>query len=169
MSELLAAPRFEVVFDDLRGRVFALARHLTGSRAEAEDVVQETFLAVHQALGGFRGECALSTWVLRIAIHAAYRVRARRRQHVALDAGVEVPDGAPRPDELAAAREDARRLTAALEGLSAEQRTVLSLFAVEGLAHDEIAEILGIPIGTVWSRLHGARKKLALALGEGQT
>jgi RNA polymerase sigma-70 factor, ECF subfamily len=63
------------------------------------------------------------------------------------------------------ARLDARRLAAALARLPAEQRAVLSLFALDGLGHREIAEILGVPEGTVWSRLHGARKRLAAELG----
>jgi RNA polymerase sigma-70 factor, ECF subfamily len=71
------------------------------------------------------------------------------------------PSSAPLPDDVAAARERMGQLKLALEQLSAEQRVVLSLFAVEGLGHEEIAGVLGVPTGTVWSRLHSARKRLA--------
>lgn len=65
--------------------------------------------------------------------------------------------------------ESATRLWRALSTLSADYRTVIALFAVEGLSHSEIAEILGVPEGTVWSRLHLARKRLAEKLGRGDT
>lgn len=157
---------FKQVFDDLHQRVFTICRHLTGSRAEAEDAVQETFIAVHRALPEFRGEAKLSTWVYRIAVNAALAVKARRRREAPLDEAVQIADRAPAPDEVAIGRQAAANLERALESLGVEHRTVLSLFAVEGLGHEEIAQVLGVPVGTVWSRLHGARKKVAAALGE---
>ena len=70
----------------------------------------------------------------------------------------------PRPDDRAAALEEAARLHSAMEQLSEEQRAVVALFAVEGLSHEQIAEVLGVPTGTIWSRLHVARKKLSEAM-----
>jgi RNA polymerase sigma-70 factor (ECF subfamily) len=147
----------------LREPVFALCLHLVGSRAEAEDAVQETLLAVHQGLDSFRGEARLSTWVYRIAIRTAQKRRARRGSDEAISESL--PDPAPGPLEAVVARQRSARLLAALDELSADQRTVLALFAVEGLRHGQIAEVLGIPEGTVWSRLHLSRKRLAALLG----
>jgi RNA polymerase sigma-70 factor (ECF subfamily) len=157
---------FHALFHHLHRRIFAVCRQLTASQVEAEDAVQEAFLAIHQALGGFRGDCRLSTWAYRIAIHAALRVRSRRRRVEPLEEAGGVAEGAPLPDAVASARQEAARLERALDELSAEHRAVLSLFAVDGLGHEQIAEILGVPTGTVWSRLHAARKRLQAAVAE---
>src|SRR4051812_30115765 len=155
---------FQELFALFHRPLLGLCVHLTGDRVEAEDALQEVFLALHRALPGFRGEAKLSTWVYRIALRTALHVRARRpRDTTSLDAGspaLEVPDAGVAPDQLASARQQSARLAQAMEQLSPEHRAVLSLFAVEGLSHAEVAETLGIPLGTVWSRLHLARKKL---------
>jgi RNA polymerase sigma-70 factor (ECF subfamily) len=153
VSELVAA---------FREPVFALCLHLTRSRPEAEDAAQETFLAIHQGLAGFRGEAKLSTWVYRIAVRAAYRVRGRHRDSEPLADGLCDPTAGPETN--AEAREQTRAVLTAMNALPAEQRVVLALFAVEGLRHGEIAEVLGIPEGTVWSRLHQGRRRLATLL-----
>ncbi len=149
------------VFRAFREPVLGLCVHLTGRRADAEDVVQEVFLAVHRALPRFRGESRLSTWIYRIAIRASLEHRARRRAIEPLDPDVPAPSG----EDAIVARDRARKLVLALDRLSVEHRTVLSLFAVDGLSHKEIAEILGVPEGTVWSRLANARKRLTAELG----
>lgn len=153
---------FDELFAALSEQVFAVCLHVTGNAADADDALQETFLAVHSALAKFRGESRISTWVHRIAIRAAIRVRARRRPADDVHA-VDPPSRAPDP---VLAGELAERVAAAMERLSAEHRVVISLFAVDELKHAEIAEILGIPEGTVWSRLHAARKALAAHLGD---
>lgn len=159
---------FQSLFEAFHRPLLGLCTHLTADRAEAEDALQETFLALHKALPGFRGEAQLSTWVYRIALRTALHVRARRtRNTTSLDEqspALAVPDEGPGPDRLAAARQESARLARAMDTLSAEHRAVLSLFAVEGLSHAEVAATLGIPLGTVWSRLHLARKKLMAAL-----
>jgi RNA polymerase sigma-70 factor (ECF subfamily) len=147
-----------------------LATHLTGSPTEAPDVAQEVLLALHRALPSFRGEARLSTFVYRIALRAAAQHRALRPRGVASSADDEVwremiDPGVP-PDRQAAAREELRRMLAAMSQLSLEHRSVLSLSVIEGLGHARIAEVLGIPEGTVWSRLHLARRKLVAALQE---
>jgi RNA polymerase sigma-70 factor (ECF subfamily) len=148
---------FEVLFRALRLPVLELCLHITGRRSDAEDALQETFLAVHRALPAFRGEAGLSTWVFRIALRAALLLRARRRDHAEVDPETPAPGGG---EAALVAREEARRVHAALGELSAEHRSVLALFALEGLDHAAIAEILGVPEGTVWSRLHAARARL---------
>jgi RNA polymerase sigma-70 factor (ECF subfamily) len=152
---------FEQIFRELRAQVFALCLHLTGGRAEAEDALQECFLAVHQAIGSFRGEARLATWVYRIAVRSALSVKARHRaNHASLDEAASTPSPGDDPEAQAATRQDVGRFLDALARLPEEHRVVLSLFAVEGLDHAQIAEIVGVPPGTVWSRLHHARKRL---------
>lgn len=153
------------VFRTFREPVLGLCLHLTGSQADAEDVVQEVFLSVHRALPLFRGESRLSTWIYRIAIRASLEHRARRRITEPLD-----PDVAgPREEEGHMARDEARRVLMAMDRLSAEHRTVLSLFAIQGLSHKEIADILGVAEGTVWSRLNAARKRLTQEMASPRT
>lgn len=151
------------LLEGLRQPVLALCLHLTRNRAQAEDATQETLLAVHQGLPRFRGESRLSTWVFRIAMRMSQKARVRHHQHEEL--AQEAADPAPSPEQHAAAQQQSRRLQAALEELSVEQRAVIGLFAVEGLRHAQIADVLGIPEGTVWSRLHLARKRLLGLLG----
>lgn len=147
---------FNEVFEGFRGRVLSLCRHLTGSTADAEDAAQEVFLVVFRDLPKFRAESRLSTWIYTIAVRTAFRVKAKhpRTAPLVADPAVETPDPALE-------RERSRQLALALARLSADHRTVLALFSLDGLSHREIADTLGIPEGTVWSRLHLARKKLA--------
>jgi RNA polymerase sigma-70 factor (ECF subfamily) len=151
-------PDADALYRALRAPVLALCLRLTGSRADAEDALQDVFTSVHRALPAFRGEARPATWIYRIAIRAALRIRARRRETVPLDPE---RDGSARPEDVLAARDEVRRVAAAFDRLSADHRTVLSLFALDGLSHRELAEILGVPEGTVWSRLHAARTRLA--------
>jgi RNA polymerase sigma-70 factor (ECF subfamily) len=158
---------FTELFRQMRGPVFALCLHLTGQHSEAEDAVQECFMAVHQALASFRGEARVSTWVYRIAVRAALSVKARRRRrwsHAPLDDAAHAVAPGGGPEQQAATREEFLRLDAALASLSEDHRLVLALFAIDGLSHAQVAEVMGVPPGTVWSRLHHARKRLGEAL-----
>jgi RNA polymerase sigma-70 factor, ECF subfamily len=140
-----------------------LCLHLAGNAADAEDALQETLIAACRALPRFRGEAKLSTWVYRIAIRAALEVKSRRTRRNETSTETlrgQAAHDAP-ADEQADLRQRATRLQAAMEQLNPEQRAVISLFAIDGLGHQQIAEVLGIPEGTVWSRLHLARKKLS--------
>jgi RNA polymerase sigma-70 factor (ECF subfamily) len=151
---------FAELFEAYRVRVFTVCRHLTRSRADAEDAMQEVFVALLRALPTFRGESSLGTFIHRIAMRVAIKHRQRSLRHHQLR--VETPNAIG--PESVEAKEEQRRLWEAMEQLSLEHRTVLALFAVDGLSHREIATILGIPEGTVWSRLHLARKRLTAAL-----
>ncbi len=153
---------FDGIFTAFRSRVFGLSLHLTGNRADAEDATQDTFLAVYRGLPRFRGDCAIATWIFRIAIRTAYRVKARRPTGESLL--TETPETSSEARDPALDKERSRQVRAALARLTNEHRTVLALFSLDGLSHHEIAETLGIPEGTVWSRLHLARKKLAAEL-----
>ncbi len=147
---------FRRLYDELYPAVWAHCRRLLGVPGDADDATQEVFLAVHRGLDGFRGDSQLFTWVYRIATRVALRHRARLRRAAA------IPEPEPAPAHGAHALP--HQIERALTKLSVEHATVLSLFAMEGLTHREIADILGVPEGTVWSRLHAARKKLAAEL-----
>jgi RNA polymerase sigma-70 factor (ECF subfamily) len=153
---------FRELFDSLRQPAFALCLHITARAADAEDAVQEAFTQAFRALPHFRGEARVSTWFYRIAVRAALQVKARRPQKTD---SIEDETGPPLMSHTAPASEENRDLTRALLKLSADHRIVLSLFA-QGFSHAEIAEILGVPEGTVWSRLHSARKRMAAFLTE---
>lgn len=146
----------------IQAPVLGVCADITGQRADAEDAFQETLLAIQKGLPEFRGTSRLSTWIWRIAVRAAIRQRARVRRHAADPIDVDPVDPATASSPLSSSTSD--RLDRALATLSAEQRTVLALFCVEENTHDEIAAVLGVPVGTVWSRLHQARKRLAAAL-----
>jgi RNA polymerase sigma-70 factor (ECF subfamily) len=150
---------FERVFAEHREQVLAVCLRLTGNAADAEDALQECFVDVLRGLPGFRGESRLTTWIYRIAIRAAGRVRARslRRRGVPLERASE-PAVEPRvPIEE---REAVDAVLEALAELALEHRTVIALCSIEGLDAKEVAEILGVPPGTVWSRLARARELL---------
>jgi RNA polymerase sigma-70 factor (ECF subfamily) len=167
-------------------RVFALLVRMTGSRAEAEDLAQEVFVQVFKAIGSFRGESKLSTWIYRIAINLSknrskyLRVRHADQQEqleeIEQRAALvwEAPSASfhamHRPDELIAGRQLERIVQNAILELEPGFRECLVLRDIEDLSYDEIGGILGIAEGTVKSRIHRARAQLKAlverALGE---
>jgi len=148
------------IYESLRPRVFRVCLQLCGERTLAEDAMQNAFLAAFRGLRTFRGDAQLSTWIYRVAIREALALRARRAPAINLEHAESLPSPAAPLDAQAAARQQARAVQAAFRTLSAEHQAVLSLFAVEGLKHKQIAEVLGVPEGTVWYRLHEAHKTL---------
>ena len=153
-------PDFQAVWSEFYPAVWAHCHRLLGSASEADDATQEVFLAVYDGLDSFRGESRMFTWLYRIATRIALRHRAKLHRQPYQ------PTTEPTTAEPDVLEYQLRR---ALASLSLEHATMLSLFAAEGLSHSEIAEILGIPEGTVWSRLHTARRKLAEQLAEDGT
>ena len=152
-------------------RVYGLARRLTGSAADAEDVLQETFVRVYRKLSTFRGEARFSTWLFRVATNCALMARRRRRRQptVSLDAYLPAFERGGRhvraADHGRAARAeellDRRRLTAALrqalERLPDRYRTPLVLKDLEDLETREVARVLGLTEAAVRQRVHRAR------------
>ena len=150
-EELVAAfragdgPAFERLVERHMRGIYNLAWRLTGSHDEADDLAQETFIRAHRALGRFRGESRLSTWLSRITINLA---RNRRRRSLPLDAIAEPVD--PRPGALTALLDGESRaqLRQAIAALPRRQRQTLLLRAGRGLAYAEIADLLGVSLGT---------------------
>ncbi len=139
---------------------------MLGDRHEAEDAAQETFLLAYRAWQQFRGESSRKAWVYRIAANVCARILERRRHAIGRRSADEAQPrtGDAPPEGPLEARELERGVRLALQDLSPAHRMVLILFCIEDLAHAEIAELLGCPQGTVWSRLHHARKAFAARL-----
>lgn len=157
-SKAECAAAHERLFVALRHPIYALCLQLTGNAVDAEDALQECFISAFRGLSKFRGEARISTWLYRIAVREALRQKSRRSAN---QPRILSEPAAPEEANPAVRREEIEQLHGALAKLSAEHRTVLAMFAVQGLSHGEIAETLKIPTGTVWSRLHKARKQLA--------
>ena len=155
--------------------VYRLARQITKNHADAEDVMQETFLKVYRSIRTFRKDAAFETWVYRIAVNEALNFvkRRDRRQERTIETTAEAEFEADAryraihasdPHAHAEKAELRRYVTEAVNSLSLKHRTVVILHEFEGLTHAEIASILNCSEGTVRSRLHYARKKLRTLL-----
>jgi len=167
---------FELLVKQHQDRVYDFCMRMLSDREEAFDVTQEIFVSIHQHMEQFRHDSKISTWIFRISRnHCLNRLKYLKRRgrgrsdeygetsELAINASV----GAPQmPDEsLEAAR--ARALVhRAIARLDEDQRALVVLRDIEGLAYEEIVEITELAEGTVKSRLHRAREKLALILGE---
>jgi len=168
---------FEPLVEKYRQRVWRLAYNVLRDREEAMDAVQEAFIRAYQALPNFRAQSAFYTWLFRIAMNvSADRARARAARGRAFGTErvpeedwdrvmIDQPVGDPAPDAAAASAEQRARIKAALGVLSEQHRAIIALSDIEGLSYREIADVLDVPIGTVMSRLHNARKRLRAALG----
>jgi RNA polymerase sigma-70 factor (ECF subfamily) len=145
-----------------RPRLRALALRLTRSEAEAEDVVQDTFVAVLEKLDTFRGEAAFGSWVYRVAANfALMRLRsARTRKNQPLELSEEPEAQVTAVDEVCDARLRLRAVERATEQLHAPAREVIALRAVEGLDTAQVARRLGVSEDVVKVRLHRARAAL---------
>lgn len=148
---------FEALVSRYEARVYRLACRLTGHESDAQDVLQETFLASYRGLPTFRGHARFSTWLYRIATNAALDLVRRRPALSPVGLSNDHPGGAD-PATDVHRREVHRRVHAAVGHLPAEYRAVVVLRDLEGLAYDEIARVLRIPIGTVRSRLSRGRE-----------
>ncbi|MCS7078722.1 MAG: sigma-70 family RNA polymerase sigma factor [Chloracidobacterium sp.] len=151
---------FELLVRRWERPVFSLAYRLMGSDEDAREVCQETFLAAFRNLKTFRGEAKFSSWLYRIALNAC-RSRQRRQpsENVSLDEhaeahGFDPPATAGTVDEALLRDEQAQLVRRALAALPPEMRQVIVMKEYEGLKFHEIAEVLGIPVSTVKTRLY---------------
>ena len=170
--------RFAAVFLPHFDDAFRLARWLAGSRADAEDIVQEASLRAFRGIAGFRGVDARA-WVLSIVRNAAYSWLAKHRASVLVftedldpaeqqraETAAVVDADAASPEATVIARSEAERLRAQVTRLPAIFGEVLVLREINDLSYDEIATVVGVPIGTVMSRLARARRMLVAAMEE---
>jgi RNA polymerase sigma-70 factor (ECF subfamily) len=159
----------------------ALVSRLAPNPDDVDDIVQELFLRAWKGLPRFRHDAQFSTWLYRIAVNTAIKYRSRVRQNAALSVSAEdlaggleqlaSPEDAPAelggdPQRQVERRERDALLHAAVRLLPEKQRTVLVLHYFEGKSCEEIGQIVGCSVGTVWSRLHYACKRLKGQLGD---
>ncbi|MBC8160085.1 MAG: sigma-70 family RNA polymerase sigma factor [Roseiflexaceae bacterium] len=159
-------------------RVYNLCFRMLGDGESAADATQEAFISAYRSIRSFRGG-SFRAWLLRIATNGCYDVlRARkRRPAISLDADtdseseyspLQIADDAESPDDAALRRELASEIQRGLSLLPEEQRAVIVLSDVEGLAYEEIAQITGLNLGTVKSRLSRGRARLREVLRAGE-
>jgi RNA polymerase sigma-70 factor (ECF subfamily) len=167
---------FEALVERYGRRIYALAYRMAGNDADAKDLTQEAFLRVYRNLRRIDPAANLESWLYRIVTNL-YIDLLRRRPKArieSLDAPLltakgdevirEVPDPGPVPEEIIVDAQLDAEIQRALLGLSPELRMVVVLSDVEGRSYEEIAELARIPIGTVKSRLHRARRVLQARL-----
>ena len=159
---------------------FSLADRSLGDAQDAEEVVQDAFVKVRDALGRFRGDSSLKTWILRIVMRLSLNRRRDRSRSAWRRLGLHrqgdedldevsatIAAADPRDPEADCISDETRRLVVGLlDELPASLREALVLNSLEELSYDEIARVLQVPLGTVSSRIHSAREKLSRKLAE---
>ncbi len=171
-----AAQAYEELLRRFQQPAYALALRLLGDPSEASDVVQEVFLKVFRNVGSFRGQSSLKTWIYRITVNEAHNARRwffrHRRREVELDSDPQearswkdtIPDGCVSPYDAAFEREQHVMLEAALDKLTPIFREAVVLRDITGMSYEEIAEVLGVSLGTVKSRILRGREALRVEL-----
>ncbi|CAN5811054.1 sigma-70 family RNA polymerase sigma factor [soil metagenome] len=159
---------FESIYRTHSGRLYSLACRMVGNPADAEDLLQEIFMAAHRKLDSFRGDAALGTWLFRLATNLCLdHLRSRGAKTAGLTGPLEdepgLADGGSR--RLAERTVNKMDLERAIAQLPQGCRTAFVLHDVEGLEHGEVAEMLGIAEGTSKSQVHKARLRLRAMLG----
>lgn len=161
---------FELLMRRNNQRLFRLIRSIVASDDDAEDVMQEAYVAAYTHLAEFAGRARFSTWLSRIAVHEAFARKRRAKRHTALDdvSGEEpsMSSTVRGPDQRASDRELAIILENAVDSLAEPFRIVFVLRSVEQLSVAETSEVLDIPEETVKTRLHRARSQLRTVLTE---
>ena len=154
---------FAELVDRYKDLVFGLIFRLVEDRQQAEDLAQETFLRVHRGLPYFRGEASLSTWIYRIVVNLCTQSRGRRHGELSLDE----TDAAGRP-RLEPGRADRSfsdvelrdRLRKAMAQLPPKYRVLVAAHYLDGIQYESLAEALDLPLGTVKTHLHRAKRRL---------
>jgi RNA polymerase sigma-70 factor, ECF subfamily len=159
-----------------RSRVHAIIYNLTSNREDAADLAQDTFIKAFQSIQRFQGQSSFFTWLYRIAVNStlSHLRKNRMRSFFSLE---RINSDEPVAQEIVAAlteksgaeketyvHELQDKLNEAMQKLSIKHRTVVTLFEIDGLSHEEIAEITGSSVGTVRSRLHYAKRLLQAEL-----
>lgn len=158
-------PRFAEVFREHAPYVWRVLRRMGVREADTEDLCQEVFVVVHRKLAEFEGRSSLRTWIYGICLRVAsdHRKRAHVRREQPTDELPEERRSAPQIGELE--REQARAmLDAALSELDEDKRAVFVLYEIEQLEMKDVAEAVGCPLQTAYSRLHAARKRVTEAI-----
>lgn len=164
---------FEEVYQRYAAMVYNLALRMAGDPTMAEDLAQDVFLRVHRHLARFNGRSTLKTWIYRVAINQCRSKLGRRRWPTRPLAdenegeGVHLVDSSRGPEEISLAQDAARRVSEGLAKIGPKFREAVVLRDLEGLSYQEIADVLGVRIGTVRSRIARGRDRLRAVLEEG--
>jgi RNA polymerase sigma-70 factor (ECF subfamily) len=163
---------FDRLIEKYRERVYGIVYHMAANREDAADLTQEAFIKAFQSIHRFGGQASFFTWLYRIAVNSTvtYLRKARLRSFFSLE---QIDADAPVSKEIIDAltdktgvdrgsyvRELQEKLNDAMQKLSIKHRTVVTLFEIDGLSHQEIAEVMNCSVGTVRSRLHYAKQLL---------
>lgn len=161
---------FQLLVRRFRTKIFSIAFGITLDTEESQDIMQEVFLQVYRTIGDFRGDASLATWLQRITVNRSLNWKrrwARRFKwlHVSTDStdglsAAEPESDLPSPETRVANAQTRQQIDKALKMLPEQARTIFVLRELEGLAYEEIADAIGIKLGTVRSRLFHARKRL---------
>lgn len=163
-------------FDELilkyRERIWSVLYHMTSNREDAADLTQDSFLKAFQSINRFQGQSSFFTWIYRIAVNTAlnhlqknklrrfFSLEKMRDEEPASNLLDQLADSGAGSDRATCLAELQQKLNEAMQKLSIKHRTVVTLFEIDGLSHEEIAEITGTSVGTVRSRLHYAKQML---------
>ena len=155
------------VFRELAPFVWRALRRLGVAERDIEDAVQEVFMVVHRKLAEFEGRSTVRTWVYGIAVRVAsdYRKRGHVRREIVTEAMPETVS-ADDPHADATRREARAKLDRILDSLDEDKRAVFVLYEIEQVTMAEVAEAVGVPLQTAYSRLHAARKLVQEAIAE---
>lgn len=162
---------FDRLVHKYRERLYSVIYNLTSNREDAADLTQESFIKAFRSINRFKGKSAFFTWLYRIGVNTtlSHLKRNRFRRFFSLDYMDEEGGHVALVEKLAAKHQSEKgallselqeKLNEALQKLSPKHRTVVVLFEIEGLSHQEIANIVGCSVGTVRSRLHYAKQQL---------
>ncbi len=157
---------FDQLVSEYQTRVVNIAYGMLSDREDAYDAAQEVFIKIYKNIGGFRMDSALSTWIYTITRNVCTDFLRKRKEAVSLDAEdenrpkTEPEDQKHTPEARIEQTETQRMVREAIAQMDENYRLVITLYDLEGLSYDEIAQIIGCPVGTVKSRLSRARENL---------
>jgi RNA polymerase sigma-70 factor, ECF subfamily len=169
LSDVAGATTFDDVYEAHFDYVHRVVARLSGL-GDVEDLVQDVFFVVHHKLSTFRGDSSITTWLFAVChrVVGAHIRKERIRRLFAHAFRLERPrqPAADEPLSTLEQKQATERIVAALDALSWKKRSVIVMYELEGWSCDQIAEALGIPPSTVYTRLHHARRELAHALSD---
>jgi len=158
---------FTELIDRYKDLVYGMIWRLAPDRTQVEDLAQDVFLKVHRGLPYFRGEARLSTWIYRIVANVCAQARGRPVREVPLERGPEKPPiDPPSIDGSFAAIELRDRLEKAIARLPEQYRFLIAAHHLRGVQYEALAEALDVPLGTVKTHLHRAKRRLRELLSE---
>lgn len=141
--------------------VYAMVARLTHDRSQVDDLAQDVFLKIHRGLPYFRGDARLSTWIYRIVSNVCFQVRGRPRREVSIEGDPERRPWDPGAADAAFGHLELKdRLEKAIAQLPEQERFLIAAHHLKGVQYEALAEALGMPLGTVKTHLHRAKRRL---------